>query len=118
MLSPALENQALICPMIDARRDEVYTAIYDFEGREIRSPEALILDKNAFETELSENRIIFFGSGAKKWQKMNESPSALFEMQPSHTEAFAKLVQQDFDSANWADPVYTEPIYLKEFFSY
>jgi tRNA threonylcarbamoyladenosine biosynthesis protein TsaB len=118
MLTLASENQALVCPMIDARRDEVYTAIYDSEGKEVLSPCALILDKNAFELELSRSRIIFFGSGSKKWEKMNSSPTALFETQMDYIQSFAKYAQDDFDNANWADPVYSEPVYLKEFFSY
>ena len=85
---------------------------------ELISPRAMILDKNAFENELSLNRIIFFGTGAKKWEKINESTSALFETQPNSIQAFAKLTAEDFDLRNWADPVFAEPVYLKEFFSY
>jgi tRNA threonylcarbamoyladenosine biosynthesis protein TsaB len=68
--------------------------------------------------ELSRSRIIFFGSGAKKWEKMNSAPTALFEMQIDYIQPFAKYAHNDFDQANWADPVYSEPVYLKEFFSY
>jgi tRNA threonylcarbamoyladenosine biosynthesis protein TsaB len=118
MMESASEKKALLCPMIDARRDEVYTAIYDAEGNEVLSPRALILDKNAFEKELTVNRIIFFGSGSKKWQKMNPVPHAIFAPQINHIHVFAKLSQADFDSSNWTDPVYSEPVYLKEFFSY
>ncbi len=118
MMITASKSQALVCPMIDARRDEVYTAVYDSKGKEILSPRALILDKNSFEKELSANRIIFFGSGAKKWEEMNSGRSAIFIPQHSHIQEFAKLTQQDFESEYWADTVYTEPVYLKEFFSY
>ena len=68
--------------------------------------------------QLSKDRIIFFGSGAEKWKTITESPSAIFEPQPNILQAFAKLAQQDFISGNWADAVYSEPIYLKEFFTY
>jgi tRNA threonylcarbamoyladenosine biosynthesis protein TsaB len=78
----------------------------------------MILYKNAFETWLSENLIIFSGSGADKWKKISESPSAIFELQPTIIQAFAKLAQEDFTAANWADKVYSEPFYLKEFFTY
>jgi len=114
----AKENQALICPMIDARRDEVYTAMYHPDGEQIQPPRAMILDKNTFETELQTNRIIFFGSGAGKWEKINRHTFALFLPQQNITQAFAKLAQHAFDSKNWSDPVYSEPVYLKEFFSY
>jgi tRNA threonylcarbamoyladenosine biosynthesis protein TsaB len=114
----AVEHQALICPMIDARREEVYTALYHPDGQVILPPRALILDKNAFEEKLSLNRIIFFGSGAKKWEKINHADSAMFLSQPASQQAFARLAQLAFDQKNWSDPVYTEPVYLKEFFSY
>ena len=136
MRSVAEKNNALICPMIDARRDEVFTALYQpsiVNSRqltvnsqlstvnllhEILPPQALILDKNAFEIPLAENAIIFFGSGAEKWKKMTTSPSAIFETQPGIIQAFATLAHLDFTSGNWADLVYSEPIYLKEFFTY
>jgi hypothetical protein len=148
--------------MIDARRDEVFTATYKLNAQRLmpnaqrltpnaerltlntespavngqRStvndnpstvnrqlstivpPKAMILDKTSFESELLIDPIIFFGSGAEKWKKMIDSPNALFLPQPYLIQAFAKLSQADFDSSFWADPVYTEPVYLKEFFSY
>jgi tRNA threonylcarbamoyladenosine biosynthesis protein TsaB len=118
MASVAKENQTLVCPMIDARREEVYTALYHPDGEEIQAPRALILDKNSFEEELQTNRIIFFGSGAKKWEKINRHTFALFLHQPNSIQAFAKLAEETFGLKNWSDPVYTEPVYLKEFFSY
>lgn len=136
----AEKKKSLICPMIDARRDEVFTALYlsnlKFESvnrqpptakrqpptayplQQILPPQALILDKNAFEMPLAENTIIFFGSGAEKWKKITPSPSAIFEPQPAIIQAFATLSHHDFAAGNWADPVYSEPIYLKEFFTY
>ena len=81
-------------------------------------PQALILDKTAFESELARDPIIFFGTGAEKWKKISDSSNALFQPQPNLIQAFATLAQRDFDSKTWADPVYAEPVYLKEFFSY
>jgi tRNA threonylcarbamoyladenosine biosynthesis protein TsaB len=138
MRSVAEKKKSLICPMIDARRDEVFTALFSLKPKAeslkpstvighrssvidlkvLLQPQALILDKNAFEIHLAENTVIFFGSGAEKWKKITESPSAIFEPQPNIIQAFATLAQNDFTSANWADPIYSEPIYLKEFFTY
>jgi tRNA threonylcarbamoyladenosine biosynthesis protein TsaB len=150
MRNSAAEKGALICPMIDARRDEVFTALYSIglkpktpnaerltpnaesQNSEITNrqqptannftvilqPQSMILYKNAFETWLSENFIIFFGSGAEKWKKNSDSPSAIFEPQPDIIQAFATLAQVDFLAESWADPVYSEPFYLKEFFTY
>ena len=140
MKETAINNGALICPMIDARRDEVFTALFTSKAQpptanrqpltanrqqptandltEILPPQALILDKNSFEKELTDNPIVFFGSGAVKWKEICISPAALFEPQPAIIHSFAQLARQDFIIKNWADPVYSEPVYLKEFFSY
>ena len=153
MKETAINNGALICPMIDARRDEVFTALFTLNAErltpntlftpnaervtpnaqpptanrqqptaddltEILPPQALILDKNSFEKELTDNPIVFFGSGAVKWKEICISPVAIFEPQPAIIHSFAQLARQDFIIKNWADPVYSEPVYLKEFFSY
>ena len=118
-MRPAAEKKgAWICPLIDARREEVFTALFDINMEEIMPAQAMILDKSAFEGPLSKNQIVFFGSGAEKTEKMIQSSSALFERQPDIKQALAHLSQKDFDSGNWADPVYADPVYLKEFFSY
>jgi tRNA threonylcarbamoyladenosine biosynthesis protein TsaB len=118
MQARAREKAAWICPLIDARRYEVFTALYQTDMQEVMAPQALILDKSAFEGQLSRNPIVFFGSGAEKLEKILNSPAAIFESQPDIKQAFAHLSEQDFISGTWADPVYTEPVYLKEFFSY
>ena len=132
----------MICPMIDARREEVFTALYSLSPKpkaeslklkdntanrqrptandliEVLSPQALILDKNSFEMNLSQGSIIFFGTGAEKWKKINVSSNAIFEPQPNTVQAFADLVYEDFLTQKWADTIYSEPVYLKEFFTY
>ncbi len=141
MREEAMESNALICPMIDARRDEVFTALYQLETAnrqpptanhfpanrqppisnqfiEVLPPQALILDKNAFDSYLSGNRIIFSGTGADKFQKMINSNQALFKPQNSIIQSFATSSQLDFESCKWVDPVISAPVYLKEFFSY
>src|SRR5450432_739152 len=161
MLPAAEEKKARICPLIDARRDEVFTALYTLNAERstlnaesqpafakssadetvnrqpptanrsrndagptanqlstLLPPQALILDKTAFEIPLSENPIVFSGSGAAKWEKIADSPNALFIPQQNMIQAFATLSYHDFISKTWADPVYSEPVYLKEFFSY
>jgi len=67
---------------------------------------------------LSQESIIFFGTGAEKWGKINTSPSAIFESQPNTLQAFADLVYRDLLEQKWADTIYSEPVYLKEFFTY
>jgi tRNA threonylcarbamoyladenosine biosynthesis protein TsaB len=145
ILNLAQEKGAMICPMIDARREEVFTALYSLSLKpkaespkllkeqepaanrqpptanplnEILHPQAMILDKNSFEMNLSQGCVIFFGSGAEKWKKISTSSKAIFEPQPDIIQAFAMLAYQDFRSQNWADTNYSEPVYLKEFFTY
>jgi len=129
MIPEALENKALICPMIDARRDEVFTALYQPEPANRQPPtanhliellpaQAMILDKNAFDSYLSENRIIFSGTGAVKLEKMINSDQAIFKPQNSIIQSFATSSQLDFEAGKWADPIFSAPVYLKEFFSY
>ncbi len=121
MKTVASERGALLCPMIDARRDEVFTALYEVTHRtvkEIMPPQAKILDKNSFERELFENPIVFSGSGAEKWEKITNSTRAIFFPQNSIIQSFARLAEEDYLAKKWVDPVYAAPVYLKEFFSY
>ncbi len=129
MKKEALEHEALICPMIDARRDEVFTALYQFEPAngqpptandliEVLPPQAMILDKNAFESYLAGNKIIFSGSGSDKLEKMISQGQAIFRSQNNTIQSFATSSKLDFDAGRWADPVLSAPVYLKEFFSY
>jgi tRNA threonylcarbamoyladenosine biosynthesis protein TsaB len=132
MKEEALAHKALICPLIDARRDEVFTALYQLQPvirhpasvidesgiAEIMAPQAMILDKNVFDSYLSGNKIIFSGTGTDKLEKMINSSQAIFKSQNSIIQSFATSSQLDFEDGKWADPVFSAPVYLKEFFSY
>jgi tRNA threonylcarbamoyladenosine biosynthesis protein TsaB len=122
MKTLAIEKGAWICPMIDARRDEVFTATYqpmsDLSLQEILAPRAMILEKSSFESALSLNPILFSGSGAEKWEKMTNSSHAYFFPQNSIIQSFAVAAHRDFILEKWVDPVQAAPVYLKEFFSY
>ena len=107
----------LYCPMIDARRLEVYTAIFDKHMNELLPPTALILNENSFEETLKENFMLFFGSGAGKFEAIVRNEKAFFipvtEIIQSLNElAFLKFINHDFTSL-----AYSEPFYLKEFHS-
>ena len=71
-------QDALLCPMLDARRMEVYTSMYTRECVRTRGIEAKIIDEHAFETELKEQPIYFFGNGAGKCQEFIQSANAHF----------------------------------------
>ena len=109
-----------LCPMIDARRMEVYCAIFDAStGQEIQTTDAKIIDNESFMAELAENKILFFGDGAAKCKTvLGSNTNASFSENVIHPTAktlgslaFQKYIQQDFEEV--AD---FEPFYLKEFF--
>jgi len=118
MVPRAKEEKALICPMIDARREEVFTAIYSAGMEEILAPQALILDKTSFEQILADNRIIFSGSGAGKWKILTPSKNALFCNQIIVTESFMRISARYLAEKKWTGLISSEPIYLKEFYTH
>ena len=118
MVASAREKKALICPMIDARRQEVFTALYSAKMEEILPPRALILDKTSFEQYLSAGPVIFSGSGMEKWKTINSSGQAIYMSQNDVNESFAKISNRFFAVKKWEDTAYAEPIYLKEFYTH
>ena len=115
--APTSPSNTLLCPMIDARRMEVYTAIYDSNLKELSPVEAKIIDGNSFTDVLNQQTVLFFGDGAPKCREvLGQHPNALFvdDFENSAiyllTEALQKLQQQDFE-----DVAYFQPYYLKDF---
>jgi tRNA threonylcarbamoyladenosine biosynthesis protein TsaB len=107
----------LICPMIDARRMEVFTAVYNKKQETILEPAPLILEPQSFLPLLENNRMAFIGDGAPKWQTICNHPNAIFP-EPKHgPEAFHLLASVAFEKKNFADLAYAEPFYLKGFFT-
>jgi tRNA threonylcarbamoyladenosine biosynthesis protein TsaB len=105
----------LLCPMIDARRMEVYTAIYDQQLNTLLPPTALLLDEHSFEEQLKASKVLFFGSGAVKWQELYKGSNAVFEVVNMNPGALTRLSYNKFLSGRYADLAYCEPIYLKQF---
>lgn len=106
----------LYCPMIDARRNEVYTAIYDRNGREVRPVEAMILEDHSFDIILDDQRVAFFGDGAAKFRDQLSHANALFidDVVPEASSMCA-LAHDLFLAGNFVDVAYFEPFYLKDF---
>lgn len=78
MFNADLDPDVLLAPMIDARRMEVYTAVYDFALQEIMKPQPLILDESSYSDELARAKVAFFGNGSEKARKVLTSPDAIF----------------------------------------
>ena len=110
-------GNVLFCPMIDARRMEVFTALYNSSLQIITEPAAMVLDENSFAKTLQQNQIIFSGSGHAKFQKIINHPNAFFSTAVQHAGHLAVLAGRSFLQKKFADIAYCEPFYLKEFFT-
>jgi tRNA threonylcarbamoyladenosine biosynthesis protein TsaB len=72
-----IDTNTLLCPMIDARRMEVYTALFDANGGIVKPTSAEIIDEHSFNGQLQNNRILFFGDGAEKCREvLSANPNA------------------------------------------
>jgi tRNA threonylcarbamoyladenosine biosynthesis protein TsaB len=116
--SRAIELSALICPMIDARRMEVFTALYNKEVGEVMAPAAMILNKNSFEDYLSIQNILFIGSGTRKLAELISTPTALFADTPLLAPYLGKISHNKYLTREFSDLIYSEPAYLKEFYTH
>lgn len=117
MLEPFLgQNYDYIIPLIDARRMEVYTAVYDGRnGEEISETEAKILDETSFE-EYKDKKILFVGDGATKAREILQLLDADFndEVYPS-AQYLVKKTLEKIQRKEFQDVAYFEPFYLKDF---
>src|SRR5258708_39607377 len=107
----------LICPMIDARRMEVFAGVYNWKMEEIMKPSTLILNEGSFEELLKWHKILFLGNGSEKFFQICKNPSAEFKKLPLEPGAMATLSYKNFIGNNFAGFAYSIPLYLKEFYS-
>lgn len=103
----------VLCPLIDARRMEVYCALF---GKNQSPVSAKIIDEHSFAKELASHKILFFGDGAAKCQEVITHPNAHFELgvYPS-ARSMIGLAHQKFLAQDFEGVAYYEPFYLKEF---
>ena len=110
------EEDALLCPMLDARRMEVYAGIYDRGLKSIRPIQADIVDGNTYKAYLDEHPIYFFGNGAKKCQDAINHPNAHFiENINPIAKWMQPLAEKRFLNEQFEDVAYFVPFYLKDF---
>lgn len=114
--NPDTAGQVLLCPMLDARRLEVYSALYDAGLNEIEPGAANILDSRSFAGILAERVVCFFGTGSIKAAQIIDHPNARFfaglELSASFQSGLAEAL---FKTGGFLDTAYFEPHYLKEF---
>jgi len=109
-------NNVLFCPMIDARRMEVYTAFYDKEGKQVRDIQADIIDHQSYLPFLENNLVLFFGNGSAKCREAINHPNAIFiNGIITRAENMIPLSERDFQLKKFVDIAYYEPFYLKDF---
>lgn len=116
ILEEGMPDGGLYCPMIDARRMEVYTALYDAALNEVRPVTAEIIDENFLKEELEKHQIYFFGDGADKCQEVIKHPNAHFipNIRVMAQDLMA-LAIKSYNQHKFDDTAYFTPFYLKDF---
>ena len=104
-----------IVPMIDARRMEVYSAVFDTERNKLGETGAVILDENSFAEELELGSVLFIGTGAEKFKTVCQHPNASFKVCSPLAEAMLIPALKSMQKKEFEDVAYFEPFYLKEF---
>ena len=109
------EESAIYCPMIDARRMEVFSALYDSNNKQVRGVQADVVDENTYKEFLADT-IIFFGDGSLKCKEIINHKNAKFikEIHPS-AKNLGILAKAKFENKDFEDVAYFEPYYLKDF---
>ncbi|NMR33521.1 tRNA (adenosine(37)-N6)-threonylcarbamoyltransferase complex dimerization subunit type 1 TsaB [Chryseobacterium aquaticum] len=117
MIQPFLgQNYNLVISLVDARRMEVYTAVYDGNsGKELIPTEAKVLDETSFQ-EFKDKKVLFVGDGAAKAKDILDLPNAEFktDIYPS-AQYLVKKTLEKIQNKDFEDIAYFEPFYLKEF---
>lgn len=112
----AAEEDALLCPMIDARRMEVYAQLFDRSLHEVRAIQADIVDDNTYKQYLDEHPVYFFGNGAAKCMEAINHPNAhLIEGIEPLAKWMSPLAEKKFFNEQFEDVAYFVPFYLKDF---
>ncbi|RZK72524.1 MAG: tRNA (adenosine(37)-N6)-threonylcarbamoyltransferase complex dimerization subunit type 1 TsaB [Pedobacter sp.] len=110
------DYSGLICPMIDARRMEVFTGLYDKDLKEVTPITAKIIDEQSFIQVLTSNKVSFIGDGAGKCETVLQHEHASFSEANFNSAAnMSALSYQAFVAGKFEDVAYFEPFYLKDF---
>lgn len=109
-------DSGCIVPMLDARRLEVYSAIFDKDYNVVRAIEAQILNESAFEKELASGKVYFVGDGVEKTKTLLNSPNAIFiQNKLPSADQMSALSFNKYKKSDIEDVAYFEPYYLKDF---
>ncbi|GAO45289.1 tRNA (adenosine(37)-N6)-threonylcarbamoyltransferase complex dimerization subunit type 1 TsaB [Flavihumibacter petaseus] len=114
---PDIDIQGVLCPMIDARRMEVYMAVYDLNGNQLQEAEAVILEPETLERWAGRGNIYLFGSGAEKCKDLLKTPGLVWSVMADTTTATTRLAAEMYAQQAFSDLAYAEPHYVKAFYS-
>jgi tRNA threonylcarbamoyladenosine biosynthesis protein TsaB len=112
-----LNKDILLCPMIDARRMEVFTAFLDNEASFVRETNADIINEDSYLDILLKNKVVFFGDGADKCKQfLSQNPNSIFDdIFAISARGMIPLAFQKFQKKQFENTAYFEPYYLKDF---
>ena len=108
-------DQGFIVPMIDARRMEAYTKVFDANFNEVRAIEAQILDNQSFDVFLKQGKITFVGNKTEKTQEVIQHENAMFINSLPSAKEMSSLAYDKYKKNDIEDVAYFEPYYLKDF---
>jgi len=113
---PDLDPNGWLCPMLDARRMEVYCTLLDSAMATVSPTQALVVDESSFSTTLADRPIYFFGEGAEKCKPLLQHPNAFFlpGVVPSAV-SLGPIAEEQYHQSAFADLEHFEPLYLKDF---
>ncbi|MDC8005783.1 tRNA (adenosine(37)-N6)-threonylcarbamoyltransferase complex dimerization subunit type 1 TsaB [Aureisphaera galaxeae] len=116
LMSQSTVEAMFYIPMLDARRMEVYSAVFDTDKNQIRETQAQILDEHSFEQYLASGKVAFLGSGVEKFKNICTHSNAHFDVDalPS-AQQIAAIANAKYQKGDFEDVAYFEPYYLKDF---
>jgi tRNA threonylcarbamoyladenosine biosynthesis protein TsaB len=115
-LTGITDFEGMLCPMLDARRMEIYSALYDRNCRQITPISARIIHNSSFAAELETDKMVFFGNGAMKCKEIICHPNAYFpEGIYASARFMSEMAEENFSKQLFENIAYFEPFYLKNF---
>ncbi len=118
MANAIKEDEAdFFCPLIDARRMEVFMAVYNKKMEEVIKPCALVIEADSFDELLKTGKVVFVGNGSEKLKHHIVHPNIIFNKKVITAAEMVSLSEKLFLKKTFADLAYVEPFYIKEFYS-
>ena len=111
------KGNEFFCPLIDARRMEVYTGLYDINLKEALQQTNLIIEKDSFSNYSTSNLIVFGGSGSLKVMNCIDNKNCLFPDSSDYSQEACWIASERYKNKEFDSLIYSEPFYLKEFYS-